>query len=367
MVSAGSLSYIEGSQHIVFNRLVRAVLHQRHMLVRCCMVHDLRPVRFEDILDPLLVPHRSDQYFQIKVRIVLLQLQLYLIGIVLIDIDDDQLLRVMQGDLPADLASDGAAPAGHKDDLAADVSVDLFHMQVHRLPSQQVFDTDVPEHGDVDLLVDHLVDARQHLDLACGILADFQQFPPLLIFQGRNGDDDLFDIVLLRHIRDGLFASHDGDSLQIRADLLPVIVNDAGHLAVQVLAVFHLAHEHIAGCARAHHHGHHRLCLPDHLVVAVRDPQEPVGKPRRDHADRVQQDIDENIAPRHRIPEQLHPAELYERGKHDRHDGVFQLFQSREPPQAGIQMAERVDKDCAHHIDPHVFAHRIPEYRINTL
>ena len=47
-----------------------------------------------------------------------LQFKLYIIGIVLINIDDNQLFRIMQRYLTADLASDRAASSGNKDYLA---------------------------------------------------------------------------------------------------------------------------------------------------------------------------------------------------------------------------------------------------------
>lgn len=74
----------------------------------CRMVDDVRAISAEDILDAFRIAYRSDQHYQIQRRILTDQLLLDRIGIVLIDIDDDQLLRLMTGDLPAQLASDGS-------------------------------------------------------------------------------------------------------------------------------------------------------------------------------------------------------------------------------------------------------------------
>ena len=163
------------TEHIVLDCLVRAVLHKRNVLVSRRVVYDIRMVCLENILDALLITHRCDQRLQIEFRIILLQFKLYIISIVFIDINNDQLFRIMKRHLTADLASDGTASAGHNDHFAGDVISDLLHMKIHRLSSKEILDTYIPQHRDVDLLIDHLVDARQYLDLARGLLTNLQQ------------------------------------------------------------------------------------------------------------------------------------------------------------------------------------------------
>ena len=83
------------------------------MLVGRRMVHDVGAVFFKHRLDPVGVPDGADEHHQVQVRILLLQLQLDVVGVVFVDIKDDQLLRVMACHLAAQLASDGAASPGH--------------------------------------------------------------------------------------------------------------------------------------------------------------------------------------------------------------------------------------------------------------
>ena len=68
-----SARHIICTDYIVLDCLIRAVLHERHMLVSCCMVHNVRMIRLENIFDPLLVTHGCDQRLQIQIRIVSLQ------------------------------------------------------------------------------------------------------------------------------------------------------------------------------------------------------------------------------------------------------------------------------------------------------
>ena len=124
-----------GAEYIVFDRLVGAVLHQRHMLMRCCMVHNIGMIRFKHIVDPARVAHAADQNHQIQLRILFLQFLLQVVGIVFINIKHDQLRRLVTGNLTAQLASDGAASPGHQDPLAADVAHDLVQVHPDGIPA----------------------------------------------------------------------------------------------------------------------------------------------------------------------------------------------------------------------------------------
>ena len=66
-----------------------------------CMIHDIRSICLENAVNTLFVTHRCDQYHQIQLRILADQLLLDVISIIFIDIQDDQLLRMMGCQLSA--------------------------------------------------------------------------------------------------------------------------------------------------------------------------------------------------------------------------------------------------------------------------
>ena len=68
--------------------------------MRCRMIDKLRPVLIKDLKDLAAVTHRSDQCLQVKIRILLFQLQLNIICIVFIYIENNKCLGMMSGDLP---------------------------------------------------------------------------------------------------------------------------------------------------------------------------------------------------------------------------------------------------------------------------
>ena len=172
-------------------------------------------------------------------------------------------------------------------------------------------------------------------------------------------------MIVFRHLRNRLFAAHDRDSLQIGTDFVRIIIYDTGYFPVQMFAVLHLPDKHIAGCACSNHHRHHRLRLTDALVVVVRDPEKTVGKPWNNNTYREKQDINKDIASRHRIVQQSHPAELYKRRQHDRCDRILKLLNAGKPPQTRVELADHIDQHRTDHIDPHITSDRLPEDRLN--
>ena len=105
------------------------------MLMGCRMVDNVRTISAEDILDTLGITDRSDQHYQIQCRIFTDQLLLDRIGVVLIDIDDDQLFRLMSCNLSAQLASDGPAATSNQYDLIPHIVQDFFCINLYGISS----------------------------------------------------------------------------------------------------------------------------------------------------------------------------------------------------------------------------------------
>lgn len=96
---------MERSEYVIFNGLVRASLHQRHMLVRRSVEHDVRPVLRKQGADPHFVAHGADAHGKVQLRMRAVQLLLDGIGVVFIDIQQHKALRRMTRDLAAELTA----------------------------------------------------------------------------------------------------------------------------------------------------------------------------------------------------------------------------------------------------------------------
>ena len=203
------LCYLIGTEYIIFNSLVWAVLHERHMFMCSCMIHDIRSICLENAVDTLFVTHGCDQYHQIQLRILADQLLLDVVGIIFINIQDDQLLRMMGCQLSAQFTSDGTAASGHQYHLAADMSQHFFRIDTDRLSAQQILDLHFFQTGYGDIPIDQLISSRNGPQFTAGLLADIQNFFSRLHTGRRNCEDDLINTISSHSIQNTLSAAND--------------------------------------------------------------------------------------------------------------------------------------------------------------
>ena len=223
LVIFGERRHIKGAEDVVLDRFLRHGFHQRHVLVRRRVKDHLRTVLTEDGFDLVVVAHRGDECHKIE-RIAVFEPQLLLdvIGVVFVNIDDNDLLGVVFGDLAHQLAADGAAAAGDHADLAADKCGDLLTVKLDGLSAEQVFDLDLlclrEQLGGV-VVKKQLAEVGHHLDGTFGSGAVVEDLALLLLLAGRDGDDDRIDIALrtdaryLRTDADDLYALESGVKL----------------------------------------------------------------------------------------------------------------------------------------------------------
>ena len=246
-VGRGGLGHLVGAEDVVLDGLVGAVLHQGDMLVGRGVEDQLRSVGIQHIVHAGGVPDGADEGHQIQVGITPLELHLDVVGVVLVDVEDDELLGVGLGDLAAQLAADAAAAAGDHDHLAGDEIQDLVQIDLDGVPAQQVLDIDLAQAADGDITVDQLVDAGHHLDLTAGGGANVEEFLPGLGRAGGDGVDDAVDGILLHGGGDLLPAAHDGHAAQPLAPLHGVVVDETADPALDVGAVGELGDQSLTG------------------------------------------------------------------------------------------------------------------------
>ena len=233
----GRLRNVIRPEHVVFDRLERRRLHQRHMLVRCRVADQIRAVLVKDVHHPLPVAHGADQHDQIQLRMRALQLHLDIVCIVFINIKDNELLGVLRRCLAAELTADAAAAAGDEHDLALDIPGDLVQIDLHRVAAQKIFNVDLPDLLDVNLAIGDLIQSRQCPQPAARLLADLQN--PLALLAGGRGDGkyNFLYVVFANHSRNIHHAANDPYAAQIAAALGLIVVNDADNFIFRMRAV----------------------------------------------------------------------------------------------------------------------------------
>ena len=144
-VHHGGVGRLIRADGVILDGLTGAVLHEGDVLVSRGVIDDLGMVLFKDLEDTPAVADGADQDHEVQIRILFPQLQLDGIGVVFVDIEDDELLRVVPGDLAAELRADAPPAAGDEDDLAVNKIEYLTQIRRNRLAPQEVLDGNVLE------------------------------------------------------------------------------------------------------------------------------------------------------------------------------------------------------------------------------
>ena len=125
--------HIKGSDNVVLNRFHRAIFHQGHMLVGRRVENNIGLVGLENMAHALVVTHASDQRHQVQgVAVFHHHFLLDFVGIVLVNIDNDQLPRSILCNLAHEFATDRATATRNHADLALDKVADILVVELDR-------------------------------------------------------------------------------------------------------------------------------------------------------------------------------------------------------------------------------------------
>ena len=193
----------------------------------CCMIHNIRTVCLKNLLYTGSISYRCYQHDLIEFRILPQQFLLNLVNTILIDIQNDQPLRMVRGDLPAQLAADRAAASGDQYYLVVHRIQYFFCIDLNRIPSKEVFNLYLFQLGYRYISVDQLVDSGQSAHLTAGFFTDIQYFLTCLVVGGRNGENDLINAVLSYGICNFVSASNDRYTTKEFAMTAGIIINNA--------------------------------------------------------------------------------------------------------------------------------------------
>ena len=250
----GGIGRLVGADGVVLDGLTGAVFHEGDVLVGRSVIDDLGMILLKDLEDTPAVADGADQDHKVQVRILFAQFQLDGVGVVFVDIEDDELLRVMARDLAAELRADAPATAGDEDDLSVNKVEYLAQIRRNGFAAQKVLDGDVPEFRDRDLIVHQLIHAGEHLHFAAGLVAYAEDLLPIFAGHTGHGEEDLRHLILRDILEDRLSSADDGHALDGAVPLVGVVVDDADGNIVYLVRGLHVTEDHPSGLSRADDH-----------------------------------------------------------------------------------------------------------------
>ena len=251
---------VERSEDVVFDCLIGAVLHQRHMLMRCRVENELGMIGFEDRIDPCRIAHGTDERFKMQLGIFCHELNLDSIGIVLIYIKDDERFRFVSRYLTAKLAADGTASAGDENDAAHDVFLDAGKVNMHRVTAEQVFNLDITDLLNAYIPVCELINTGKNLYATWGLLTDLNDLLPCGMRYGGYCDNDLLDLIFLCGFDNIISGTNDADAGKIAAAFLGIVINNADDLILGICAPLKITKRYGGSAACTDKHGPLLVC-----------------------------------------------------------------------------------------------------------
>lgn len=340
---------LECTHDVVLDGFVRAHLHERHVLMRSCMEDHVRPVLLHHAADTVGVPAGADEGHEVQLRVLHDKLLLDAVRVILIDVEDDKLLRLVACDLTAELRADRSATAGDEDGLSLDHTEDFFVVDLDRFTTEEVEDVDVTELADADFASDELVDARDGLQLTATLLTDVEDLCALFGGRGRDRIDDGRHLVLLYGTEDVVSGADDRDAVEDAALLVRVVVDQADRIPLQVLTGEELLDEHPAGIARADdHHAFAWLAALPLAGDAVEETDEAVEEAHAGVQHEAEAVADDIVRPWHVHMHEEHAERIQYEEYQVGADHVEEFDEACEVPDAVVQAEEVEHRDGAH-------------------
>ena len=344
-VADGGVGGFIGADRVVLDRLARAVLHQRHMLVRRRVVHDLRPELLKDTEDLPAVAHRADNRPDIQLGVLLPQFQLDIIGVVFIDVKNDELPGLVLRDLPAKLGADAAAAARDQDNLSLDVLEDLVHVRTDRIAAEQIFHGDILHFVDGNLARIELIHTGQVFQFAVGLAADIQNVPLIRRRSARQRDIDFFDLILPAGRHDAFPAAFDRNAVDVAVPFVRIVVDKAADLFAHLGRSLDVPQDHLSRSARAHQHDV-LLLLHAGVIAPAQQQDEPVCEADAQSGGKLHQNAKDVVGYRHALYKELHAGDVRDLSDSGRDHHAAQFTVAGKAPDAPIQ-PQRPEHDDA--------------------
>ncbi len=327
------------------------------------MIDNVRLIMAENPIHPVCIPDGCDENDEIQLRMGDFQLLLDVVCIVLIDVNDDELLRMMACNLTAELASDGAAAPGYEDDLVLHIPDDGVDINLHRFTPEKVIHLDVAQLADRDLTIHELIHAGQRADLAPCLAAQRENILHLASGNARHGDDNLVNVVELCTLDDLVAAADDFDALNVPAPFSLVIIDDAADDHRGKMAAYDLLDNDVRGFAGSDHHNC-RIVGAVFTLVLLR-PEEAVREAAREFKCNQKENVKKIIALRNGLFF-LTAVDLQQQTVHNPRqdagdDKILQLLLAGICPQTVVHMEEIEDGECNEDRDRQQIPDRVDE------
>ena len=174
--------------------------------------------------------------------------------VVFINIEDNQLLRIMSCNLSAKLASDRASSARYHYHFIGEKFINLIHIYFYGISSKKVFDCDILHRLRGNVTRHHSIHARHGFKLASRFFTNIKNISALGSGCTRNSQKDLLNFVFFNIEKDIISAANDRNAVNETSPLIAVIVNDTADTLVDFFCRVQVTQNHLSRCPGSDKH-----------------------------------------------------------------------------------------------------------------
>ncbi len=221
------------------------------MLVRGGVEDDVGAVEREDRVDARRVGDVGDHGVERHAVLAVAQFQVQRVQPVLVAVEHDARRRIHRGNLPAQLAADGATSAGDEHTPSGNQPAQRRVVEADRGARQQVLEPERPDVTELERAVDQVPQPRQRLDRDVVLLDRPHDRPQDGRVRIGNRDQDFVRLVGRQDAGEVLPRPEDRHAVDPMADGGVVFADESDRLVAVIGTGPHFTNEHFADGARA--------------------------------------------------------------------------------------------------------------------
>lgn len=187
------------------------------------------------------------------------------------------------GDLSAEFGADGTATARNKHRLTLDKTNDLTGIDIDRIATEEVFNTDFAQAADADLTGNEFEHTGENLGNDACFFAGGDHPADDLPRSGGHGDNDVLDVIFGDQGRDIFQGAEDRVLDDGGTDFLGIIIDEAHQVKSDMAAGVDLTGNHLAGIPSANNEDPAGLAFFTHLCLLVNEQAEAETGAANDH------------------------------------------------------------------------------------
>ena len=225
---------------------------------------------FKDFFQAVVIADGADDGFEIQVWIISKKFLLDVVGVILVNVEDDEKFWFGLGNLATKFGADRPTTTGDENNFASEIIFDFFVIDNDLVAAKEVFIGKWADFvKDATFFVVHGgVDRWENLDfLTLGLVTFGDDAVDLIPGSRRDSDDNVFYLVFDGEEFDVFEGALDSEAADVGADLGAVIVNYADDFSIGRWVVVDFVDNHASGVTCANEHGSHSFVFAVQLFI----------------------------------------------------------------------------------------------------